>query len=404
MLARKLALKYLAHPKGFGAVVSGFALAGLTLGVAALLVVLAVMAGLRTELLNRMLGVNGHLTVSLADSNLQSAEVVAEAVREKVSAVTDAMPFIQGQALVLQGGKSNGVLVRGQNILPPYLQKKEQGADDHIVRGLTIGDALAEKLGLQVGDSLTLLAPQGTPTPFGFMPNLLRFEVSSIFDSGLNEYDNSLIFMRVEQAQKLLQLGDKVSALELHITNPDDARDVAKLVQAVTPAFSIVRSWQEQNQSFFQALEVERVAMFMILSLVVLIAAFNIITGQMMLVGDKRNDIAILRSFGARRGQISLTFLLTGGLLGAIGTLLGTILGVIVIANLQSILAVIEHAFGIRLFSGDAYFLDSLPAKLQMGDALLVIILALGLSLLASWLPARTAARVNPVDILRGSN
>ena len=400
------AFRSLIARRGYSAVVSLFALIGILIGVAALIVIMAVMAGLKQELHSRMLGLNGHILVSGLGLETEDANAIAATFKTHPN-VLSADIQAQGQGLATLAGRTAGVLMKGvatdglpsqisANIAPELQSAWAQGENT-----VLIGQALANQLGASIGSELTLVAPQGTPTPFGFMPRYQRVKVAGTYDSGLNQYDSVLIFMHIKQAQSLLQLQNKISHIALMVTNPADVTPLIEELRPLVPATLMFTPWTKLNRAFFEALEVERVAMFLILSLVVVVAAFNIITGQMMLVRDKMADVAIMRACGATRGQILRLFFMSGALLGGLGTSAGTAAGVLIVLNLQEILSFIESLFGIRLFSGEAYFLDTLPATLQAGDMLITIALALALTLLASLLPAWHASRLQPVTILK---
>jgi lipoprotein-releasing system permease protein len=400
------ALRSLVARRGYSAVVSFFALIGILIGVAALIVIMAVMAGLKQELHSRMLGVNGHVLVSQFGMTQNTAADYAEAISKNPS-ITEISIQAQGQGLATHNGRAAGIMVKGveNQGLPPQIAKSltpeatlawENNAD-----ALLIGQSLAKQLNARIGSKITLVAPQGTPTPFGFMPRYQRATVAGIYDSGLNQYDSVLIYIPIKKAQGLLQLGERISHITLTTTDATTVDKTIEELQEILPLSVQYAPWTTLNRAFFEALEVERVAMFLILSLVVVVAAFNIITGQMMLVRDKVSDIAIMRACGATQGQVLRLFFMSGSLLGVIGTFLGSLSGVYIVLNLQKILNVIESFFGVKLFSGEAYFLDTLPAVLNVEDMLITIGLALVLTLLASLLPAWHASRLQPVTLLK---
>lgn len=401
--------RYLGSRRGFTKAVTAFSVLGIALGVAALLVVLAVMSGFRTELMNRILGVGGHATLQIAGLEGPQATLLAEDLRA-INGVTEVTPYVAGQVLLSSNGQATGAYVRGIPSLPPLVQESALGVDGKIeaipAGQILIGQGLASQLGALPGSALTVLAPEGTRTPFGFVPRALVYDVAGSFSVGMVQMDNALVLMNLNDAQEFFRRGDAVDALEIRVANPTEIETYAPAIfkaaqrYAEGPDISL-QPWTITNGEFFRALQVERVTMFIILSLIVLVAAFNIITGQMMLVNDKLADIAILRTMGATQRQVRKIFLYNGMMLGGLGTLAGTVLGVIIIFNITAIVNGIRSAFGIDLFPSDVYFLSELPGRMSLIDTALVIGMALLLTLLASLYPAWRAAQFNPIELLK---
>ncbi len=391
--------------RGFSRVVTWFSISGIVLGVASLIVVMSVMNGFRTELLSRILGMTGHAAISEVGLTLQKAQLYQQKLI-KNDDIIKAQPFVLGQAMVISKRNANGALVRGmmindnKNIVKSNIK---EGKFNNLLNKNTIaiGVGMARNLGLNVGSQLTLLSPQGTRTVMGFIPRMVPMKVGAIFDIGMNEYDDGLIYMNITDAQKFFKLKDGISALDIYVNNPSKVEELIPFMQKVTDKYTSIRTWKQANRQFFSALEVERVSMFIILSLIVVVAAFNIITGQMMLVNDKRGDIAIMRTMGAKRKQILNIFFLNGVLIGGFGTTLGTVVGLLIVKYLEPIVSFIEKLTGASIFSGEGYFLDELPSKVVFSDIGIIVGVSLLLTLLASLYPAWRAGRMDPVEVLR---
>jgi lipoprotein-releasing system permease protein len=402
----KLTARYFRSRKGFVSVVSGFSLMGILLGVAALIVVMSVMNGFRAELLSRILGLGGHGTYVISGASASETEVARQNLLKHPS-VTSAEVYVQGQALVMGRGTASGALIRGVDIenTDNFVKKyRQSGYMDDLKKKnhIAIGAGLARKLNATVGSVVTLISPQGSTTPFGFMPRMQKYKVAAIFKAGMQLYDNSWVYMSTASAQKFFALGDRVTGVDLRVDNPMALNDIRDdIIKASGSENAYILSWLDNNRQFFQALQVERVAMFIILSLIVVVAAFNIITGQTMTVNDKKSDIAILRTMGARRRDILMVFFMNGTLIGVLGTVLGVAIGLLIVYNLGFIVGLLEAVFGVSLFSGGAYFLDELPAVINWVDVSVITITSLVLSMLASVYPAWRASRLNPVEVLR---
>ncbi|GAA4666244.1 lipoprotein-releasing ABC transporter permease subunit [Bartonella pachyuromydis] len=389
-------------------VISIISLIGIMLGVFALVVVMAVMNGFRTELLNRILGMNGHLVVQAVNSGFTDYNTLISSL-EAVNGVKFSLPVIEGQALVqgeLQGG--SGALVRGmrkQDLekLKTVSQNIKLGSLALFDKeeGVAIGSGLAEKLGLTVGRDLRIITPDGDATPFGVTPRVKAYKVTAIFEVGMSDYDSIFVFMPLREAQMFFNLGDIVQSLELFLNNPDVVDQIKPTIEKTIGQQVYLIDWRERNQAFFSALQIERNVMFFILSLIVLVAALNIISGLIMLVKDKSHDIAILRTMGAQQSAVLRIFIVTGMMIGFIGTVLGLFFGVIATANINHIQDFISWLFNVDVFNPQLYFLTKLPAQIEWGQTVLVAIMALFLSFLAALIPAWRAAKLDPVQALR---
>lgn len=393
--------------ESFISVISGFSLIGIALGVATLIIVMSVMNGFRAELLGRILGLNGHLIVQNITGSVQNYDAVVARIRS-IPGITNATPFIEGQVLVNGEGQSFGALVRGlepddlrrlttvsSTIAPEVLANF--GKDESVI----VGSRLAERLGLLPGMTVTLVAPNGDVTPFGSTPRIKTYRVSGTFNIGMSEYDQAYIFMPLQEAQLFFGLGDAVQGIEVMVSQPDNVANWRVAVARAAGAGARLVDWQQMNSSLFGALTVERNVMFLILTLIILVAALNIISGLIMLVKDKGGDIAILRTMGASKGAVMRVFFIAGAFIGTTGTVLGVIIGIVFCANIESIRQFLQRATGTTLFDPTIYFLSQMPAKIDPYDVIAVVVMALSLSLLATLYPSWRAARLDPVEALR---
>jgi len=404
-----LSLRYLRSRRreGFISVIAGFSLLGIMLGVATLIIVMAVMNGFRAELLDKILGLNGHLLIQPVDAPLTDFDQVAERV-SKVPGVRLATPVIEGQALASSPKQSSAVLVRGMRAadlgkLPSFAGGIKQGSLEGFDQGqgVLIGQELANQLAVGAGDNVTLVAPRGAVTPLGTTPRIKTYKIAAVFEIGMSEYDTAFVFMPLQEAQAYFNRAGDVTAIEVFIDNPDR---VGELRQPVTDAVGrriFMVDWRQRNVTFFNTLEVQRNVMFLILTLIVVVAAFNIISILIMLVKDKGRDIGILRTMGATRGSIMRVFVIIGASIGVIGDLTGVVLGTVVSLNVDSIRRFLAWATDTELFPRKLYFLDKLPAQMNIGETTAVVLMAFVLCLLATLYPAWRAARLDPVEALR---
>ncbi|MBN9534003.1 MAG: lipoprotein-releasing ABC transporter permease subunit [Alphaproteobacteria bacterium] len=404
-----IALRYLRarRKEGFVSVISVISLIGIALGVATLIIVMSVMNGFRHELLSRILGLNGHVVVQSLSGPLTDYEGLAAKLRS-VSGVTRATPVVDGQVMASANGINSGALVRGitrddlrqfttvSTKLSPGALARFQGGDSVIV-----GYRLAQKLGLLPGMNITLIAPEGNVTPFGTTPRVKTYSIAGTFNIGMSEYDATFIFMPLEEAQLYFNMNGSVSDLEVMVTNPDNLGTIIPSIsRTVGPRMRIV-TWQDMNSSLFGALQVERNVMFLILTLIILVAALNIVSGLVMLVKDKGGDIAILRTMGAARGAVMRVFFIAGASIGVLGTITGLIIGVVFCSYIEEIRQFLSSLTGTTLFNPEIYFLSKMPAEMDMGEVIAVVAMALSLSFLATLYPSWRAARLDPVEALR---
>ena len=404
-----LSLRYLRarRQEGFISVNAGFSFLGIMLGVATLIVVMAVMNGFRKELLDKILGLNGHLLIQPLESPLTDWEPVVERL-SKIPGIKLAAPIVEGQALSSSPFNASGVLVRGVRVadlarLPSVANTIRQGTLEGFDQGqgVAVGRRLADQLSLRAGDSVTLVAPRGAVTPMGTTPRIKSYKIGAVFEIGMSEYDAAFVFMPLPEAQAYFNRSGDVTAIEVYVDRPDQIDRYRRLVTeaAQRPIFMI--DWRQRNATFFNALQVERNVMFLILTIIVIVAAFNITSGLIMLVKDKGRDIGILRTMGVTQGAIMRVFMMTGASVGVVGTLVGFLLALAVCLNIESIRRFLSWLTNTELFSPELYFLSKLPADLDAGETTAVVVMALVLSLLATLYPAWRAARLDPVEALR---
>jgi lipoprotein-releasing system permease protein len=410
---RTVAWRYLRakRQEGFISVISWFSLIGIALGVATLIVVMSVMNGFRVELFQRVLGLNGHFNIySMQTGPLNDYQSVLDRV-SKIQGVIAAAPTVEGQALVTQGGAATGVYVRG---VMPEAMRQRQTIAKHVLSGslddfggdsIAIGVRLAERLNLMVGQNLTLISPVSKTTIFGAAPRMRAYKIAAIFDVGMYEYDNGFVFMPLQAAQAFYSMGEGVTSIEIFVQDPQNLVETRKDIIAAAdkpdaPAMRLL-DWKQNNSSFVTALEVEKNVMFLILTMMIIIAAFNIITGLIMLVKDKGSDIAILRTMGATRGMVMRIFFLNGAAIGIFGTFFGFLLGLFVAGHIEQLREVIQKILHIDPFSPEVYFLTRMPSVIDTKEVIQVVALSLGLSFLATLYPSWRAARLDPVEALR---
>ncbi len=406
---RLVAFRYLRakRDEGFISVIAWFSLLGICLGVATLIIVMAVMNGFRHELLSKILGLNGHVTVSSHDGKLMDYDALSTKIR-LVDGVISVTPMIEGQVMTSHNGLASGAIVRG--ITAKDFMARDTLKDSLIDGKITdfnggnaifIGKGFARKMRLSIGDDLRLISPNGTVTAFGSLPRMKAYKIVGIFQVGMYEYDNSYIYMPLQQAQIYFKYPKSVSSLEVILTNPDEARMRLYMIRDNIGKSYRFMDWPAMNSSFFNALQVERNVMFLILTLIIIVAAFNIISSQIMLVNDKARGVAIMRTMGAKRITIMKIFFVTGSSVGVIGTALGAMIGISFALNIETIRKWIEGFSGTELFQAEIYFLSKLPARIEMMEVISVILMALALSLIASIYPAWRAAKLDPVEVLR---
>jgi len=407
-IERMMAWRYLRARKaeGFVSVIAGFSFLGIMLGVATLIIVMSVMNGFRAELVDRILGLNGHLNVYSLSGPLDNYMSLVDTI-EKVDGVDSVRPMVEGQVLISVNGAASGALVRG--MARQDFATKPLISDSIIEGSLTnfqaeqvaIGVKMAERLNLKLGSKMTLLAPKGKTSPFGTIPRSRSYEIGLIFDVGMYEYNNNFIFMDLNSAQVFFQRQGRVNSLEVMADSPAVADKIKGDLQVAVGDRAQIYDWRNANSSFLNALAVERNVMFLILTLIILVAAFNIISSMIMLVKDKGKDIAILRTMGATQKNMLNIFVLTGASIGFAGTLAGAIIGVVFASNIETLREFLENVSGTELFADEVYFLSQLPAIIQWQDITTVIVMALVLSIGATLYPAWRASRLDPVEALR---
>jgi lipoprotein-releasing system permease protein len=409
---RMVAGRYLRARKGerFVSIIAIFSLVGIALGVATLIVVTSVMSGFQAELVSRFLGVNGHISIqAYAGQGIESYQDLTRKIRS-VPGVTSAVPVLDGQVLLsTSNGGARGGLVRG--ITQTDLRDLHP-ISDHVVAGnlndftgddaLVIGTGLAQSYQLRIGDSLTLVSPQGAATAFGTIPRVRAYKVVAVFDAGLSDYNNSIVFLPLAAAQIFFQKPDAVTGIEIRLADPNHVESVGPALSAILSGRQVfARDWRHANDTLISVLQVQKDTMFIVLGMIVLVAAFNVISSLIMLVKDKRADIAVLRTIGASSGAILRIFLMCGAFVGVSGTLAGTIIGVVFCRNIVAIQRFVENVTGGQVFDSSVFMLTSLPDKVDWADVARVVVLGLALSLLATLYPSWRAARTDPVEALR---
>lgn len=398
--------------EGFVSVIALFSFIGIMLGVATLIIVLSVMNGFRNELLSKIVGMSGHVFVAPIERPLDDYDEVARTL-ESLPGIRLALPVVEGQAFAssqLQGG---GVLVRGvrgedlervpeiaNNIVQGSLEAFAR-ADDPQAEGVVIGARLAAQLALQAGDQITLISPRGAATPFGTAPRIKSYPVQAIYEIGMTEFDSVFVFMPLPEAQAYFNRADDVNVIEVFLDNADQVGIARARIEAGIERPIFLTDWTQRNRTFFNALQVERNVMFIILTLIVIVATLNIVSGLIMLVKDKSADIAILRTMGATRGAIMRVFLITGASIGVVGTLAGLVLGLVFTLNIQAIQEIVARITNTTLWDPTVRFLAEIPADIDPLEVVAVLVMALGLSLLATLYPSWRAARLDPVEALR---
>ena len=411
-LERKIAFRYLgAKKRGFGSVISWVSLIGIMLGVATLIVVMSVMGGFHDTLLGRIVGMNGHVVVYHQDGAIADYDFLIDKMKQNKAVaqnVTGIVPIAEGQVMATANGNNTGAMVRG--IRMADLAAKTQTGTRIYGKGLSAisdgelvaGASLTRALKVTMGDNISLVsANNATPTPFGSMPRIMSYPVMSSFFMGMYEYDSGYIFMPLETAQKYLNIGNSVTHIDLFLRNPEDTKVVIESLANLLPDGFVVRDWRDLNRGFVGALQVESNVMFLILLLIVIVAAFNIVSSLVMLVKDKNKDIAVLRTFGVSRRSMMKIFVLSGTSIGVIGAAFGTVLGVLVAVYIEPIRQFFQWLTGRDLFPAELYYLSELPSKLIWTDVMGIALIAVLLAFLATLYPAWKAANTDPVEVLR---
>ncbi len=412
-----IGLRYLRakRKQAFISINSVISIAGIFLGVAALIVVLAVMNGFEKELRDKILGINSHIVLMELTGEMENYESVMESVKD-IEGVVASTPFIYSQAMLKNEDRVTGVVLRG--IAPESaltvlnLGKMREGSIDYLSEsgrgegipdtpGIILGKELAEMLGLGLFDTAEVMLPMGVPTPMGVIPKIRKFSVVGIFESGSYEYDSTLLFMSLDHCKEFLGMEDTVTGIEIKIENIYQAAKIAEDIEAKLGHPYWARTWMELNKNLFSALKMEKRVMFIILSLIILVAAFSIITTLIMAVMEKSRDIAILKSMGATSRSIMKIFMVQGLVMGIIGTTLGCIAGIAFALNLETIAAFVENLFGFTVFPKDVYYLSELPSRVNYGDVAIIVAIALLISFLAAIYPSWNASRLDPAEALR---
>ncbi len=404
-----LALRYLRarRRESFISVISLFSFVGIVLGVATLIIVMAVMNGFRTELLGKILGFNGHVIVQAVDGPFTDFPEVADRIAQ-VDGVDVVLPIVEGQVMASTPLGAFGALVRG--VRPQDLDALDLVSGNILLgsldnfgdgQGIVVGSGLAERLGVRIGDRISLISPRGEVTPFGTTPRIKSYPVIAMFEVGMSDFDATQAFLALPEAQAFFNMDGTIHGIEIFVEDPDQVDTYLQPIITAADRGVFVSDWRQRNRTFFNALQVERNVMFLILTLIILVATLNIISGLIMLVKDKSRDIAILRTMGASRGAIMRVFFLTGATIGTVGTAVGAVVGIIVCLNIEAIRQFISRLTGTELFSPELYYLSQLPAEMDPAEVASVIGMSLILCFLATLYPSWRAARLDPVEALR---
>ena len=403
-------LRYLRakQKNSFVSFISLVSIIGIALGVAALITVLSVMNGFQHEIREKIIGVSAHMQIMDASGQLQNWQSIAQKTKSNTEVVAYA-PYVDGQALVSFDGNVNGVIVRG---VDPTIERNVENTDNHMVSGsfttlesgkfnVMIGEDLARSLGVTIGDKITLITPDGVTTPAGMIPRLKRFTITGVFNTHMQEYDSGLIFINLRDAQILFKMGNSVSGIRLKVADVMQTQQIKAQLGTILPDNLLVSDWIDNHRNYFSAVDLEKKMMFVILTLIVAVAAFNLVSTLVMTVNDKKSDIAILRTMGASKGSIMKIFMLQGGLSGIIGTVTGTVTGLLLATYIGKIVHFFEMVTGTKLINGDVYMIDYLPSKIFPSDVITIFMISILLSILATLYPSRKAANTDPVEALR---
>jgi len=407
---RMIARRYLMPGKGEGFIflVAGISLLAVMLGVAALVIVMSVMNGFRAELFDKVVGLNGHAVVQAYGGRLQNWEPILDTARS-TPGVTAATPLIEQPLMASNNGRVEGVLLRGMRVEDlrnnPLIRDNVVSGDLAAVQpgteNVAIGSRLADLLGVTVGDTISLITPEGRSTPFGTVPRIVDYTIAATFEIGLYDFDKAYVIMPMEEAQSFLLLEDAIGMIEVRTEDPERAGEIVAPIAAAAPSGAVVTDWRQMNSELFEALQVERVAMFVVLSIIVLVAAFNILSSLIMLVRAKHRDIAILRTMGATRAGVMKVFMTVGLSIGILGIIAGLILGAIFLFFRQSVVVFVQWVTGQNLWDPSIRFLTELPAKIDPLEILAIVLMALVLCFVFTFFPSRTASKTDPVQVLR---
>ncbi|MCJ8189789.1 lipoprotein-releasing ABC transporter permease subunit [Sphingomicrobium aestuariivivum] len=407
---RMIARRYLLPHKGEGFIflVAGFSVVAVALGVFALISVMSVMNGFRADLFDRIVGLNGHAIVQGYDGRLDDWEAIAEEATS-LPGVVEATPLIEQPLMASSNGRVEGILLRGvrvedirsnklitENVTAGSIADLRPGTNN-----VAIGGRLANALGAYPGAEISLISPEGRSTPVGTVPRIVTYRVAAIFEVGVYDYDKAFVVMPIEDAQTMLMLGDAVAMVEIEVDEPDKVNDIVAPLQQTIAGKGVMVDWRQMNSALFEALEVERVVMFVVLCIIILVAAFNIASSLIMLVRAKRRDIAILRTMGASRAGMTRIFMSVGLIIGAVGIILGAILAAIFLFFRQSVVNFIQLVSGAELWDPSVRFLSELPSKTDPFEVAAIILVTILLVFLATLFPARKAAATDPVEVLR---
>lgn len=410
-----IALRYLRakRKQAFVSLITFISVAGIFLGVAALIIVLAVMNGFEDDLRNKILGVNSHIVLMKYQGKMGDYDKVQEKV-DRIDGVVASTPFVYGQAMVKSGDRVTGVVLRGievksalkvlslgKMVAGDVNNLSRQGETPQALPGIVIGKELSNNMGLFLSDTVDVLSPMGIATPMGMVPRIKKFTVVGIFDSGFYEYDSGLAFLSLRECQNFLNMGEDVTGIEIKVRNIYKAKDIAETIEQELGFPYWARNWMQMNKNLFAALRLEKRVMFIILSLIVVVAAFNIITALIMVVMEKTKDIAILKSMGATAKSIMKIFMLQGIIIGAVGTVLGCMGGLVVAFHIEPILLFVEKLFGFKILPGDVYYLSELPSKVDFGDVSVIAVVAMIICFVATIYPSWNASKLDPAEALR---